>query len=201
MELGSLICKPLKPLCHECPLTGQCPTAQHGLQANIPVPKPKKEVTSLHHVALVIARGQRWLVRINPQGAWWTGLWDFPRVDITPLAVDAAIGARLAIDPSACAGIEAAAVGQLGLKTQVKSPVTRYRIKLDCIEAVGADFFGSTMSKAGDGKQTRARDQQHRRSGEAAPAGWLWATSAELVQMPLTSPARKILERLSKLPS
>ncbi|MGN6546833.1 MAG: A/G-specific adenine glycosylase, partial [Aureliella sp.] len=42
MELGSLVCKPVNPRCCECPLAALCPTALHGLQSAIPVPKPKK---------------------------------------------------------------------------------------------------------------------------------------------------------------
>ena len=176
MELGSLICKPLRPACPTCPLVTLCPTAQQALQNVIPAPKPKKEFTSLHHVALVIADQQRWLVRINPPGAWWTGLWDFPRVDVTSHQLQLSPATRSIRSGTARAQIEEAALHQLGLPARVGVPlfslshgVTRFRIKLDCIEAT-ADM--------------RACD------------GWRWGTAAELAQLPLTAPARKILDRL-----
>jgi A/G-specific adenine glycosylase len=188
MELGSLVCKPLKPLCSQCPLESQCPTAAAGLQASIPAPKPKKTFSALHHVALIIPRENRWLVRVYPPGAWWTGLWDFPRVDITQRQGAVLAPPACGSVPTANATIEKAALSQLGLTTEVVSPlfqfthgVTRYRVRVDCVEAAGAHFSGLDDA--------------------ATPEGWLWANFAELAQLPLTSPARKILSRLAKAPS
>lgn len=177
MELGSLICKPLNPQCSECPLMAQCPTALHGLQNIIPVPKPKKTFTPLHHVALVVPQQERWLVRRNPKGAWWTGLWDFPRVDITQLGLigDATVRGRRSspkLDAIARTRIAEAARASLGLESEIgqvrfslSHSVTRYRIQLDCAEAVV----------------------------HATPPGWKWCALDELAQLPLTAPARKIV--------
>lgn len=85
MELGALLCKPVDPQCLVCPLLQLCPTAKAGLQQSVPVPKPKQEFTALHHVALIAKHRGRWLLRLNPPGGWWHGLWDFPRVDVTEL--------------------------------------------------------------------------------------------------------------------
>ena len=87
MELGALICKPVEPQCLVCPLATLCPTNKAGLQHRIPAPKPKREFTALHHVALMVQHRGRWLLRLNPPGGWWHGLWDFPRIDVTELSL------------------------------------------------------------------------------------------------------------------
>lgn len=213
MELGSLVCKPLRPLCDQCPLSSQCPTALQGLQSSIPLPKPKKQFTPLHHIALLIARGDRWLVRINPPGSWWTGLWDFPRVDVTPLDLCFRIRSNAALAQEACAAVEATAEEQLGLRTRVHSPlfrlthgVTRYRIQVDCIEAQGAQFAASPApidNKNGDGncKHMPTPAPEQGRLDDVAPDGWVWASQAEMERLPMTSPARKMLSRLPRTPS
>lgn len=87
MELGALICKPVEPQCLVCPLAKLCPTNKAGLQHRIPAPKPKREFTALHHVAFMVQHRGRWLLRLNPPGGWWHGLWDFPRIDVTELSL------------------------------------------------------------------------------------------------------------------
>lgn len=180
MELGSLICKPVNPHCLICPLAALCPTARDGLQKMIPPPKPKKEFTALHHVALIIKEAGRWLLRLNPTGSWWTGLWDFPRVDITELALGSTQSTssakrRLALDATACAQIAEAAADQFGIAVRLSQPlftlshgVTRFRITLDCVQAEASGI----------------------------PASWKWMNSAHSTEYPLTAPARKILQRL-----
>lgn len=193
MELGSLVCKPLNPKCLVCPLAAQCPTALQGLQLAIPAPKPKKTYTSLHHVALVVPDEHRWLVRLNPPGSWWTGLWDFPRVDITELGLmsDAAPQSRRpnpTLDSIARARIAEVVRAALGLQSEVGETrfrlthtVTRYRIALDCIQAVATGFSSHHQPPP--------------------PPGWQWCTLAQLAELPLTAPARKIAALLQKAES
>jgi A/G-specific adenine glycosylase len=207
MELGSLICKPLNPQCSLCPLAPQCPTAQQGLQNSIPVPKPKKTFTPLHHIALVVPSQQRWLMRLNPAGAWWSGLWDFPRVDITDLgllsgATSRSSRAPTVLDAVARTRIAEAASSELGLQSAIGATrfslthtVTRYRILLDCAEATVTGFA------AGDQVRERAVDMRVNSSASAsrnAPPGWQWCTPGELMKLPLTAPARKIAKLLLK---
>jgi adenine-specific DNA glycosylase len=152
------------------------------LQKSIPVPKAKKTFTPLHHVALLIPRGSGWLVRLNPPGSWWAGLWDFPRVDITELDLlgEGAHRGRAAVaklDALARSRIAQAARATLGLESEVgpvrfalRHTVTRYRIQLDCVDAVAP----------------------------STPSGWRSCTLAELTQLPLSAPARKIAGLLQK---
>ncbi len=194
MELGSLVCKPVDPMCLVCPVVALCPTAAAGLQHAIPAPKPKQQFTSLHHVALIIRQDNRWLVRQNPPGAWWHGLWDFPRFDVTclqlaqsqtksqPLAFSAAqlrqiaqlanenlFGANNSHDrallPGEIQSLQSPVVS-------MKHGVTRFRIRLDCLPA---------EASLGAGK---------------LPSDWRWADRSTLQGMPLTSTAQKLLTKL-----
>ncbi len=89
MELGSQICTPRNPDCPNCPLSRLCPTFAAGLQTILPIAAPKKVITELTHVAIVVrdVRGSdRFLMRQNSEDQWWHGLWDFPRLDVSHLA-------------------------------------------------------------------------------------------------------------------
>ncbi len=193
MELGSLICKPQAPMCLVCPLIKHCPTAQAGLQQVIPAPKARPTFTPLHHVALVIrqantktrARKNRapdvspepqYLMRMNPEGAWWTGLWDFPRVDVTALTLRSLERSKPAAkwlsSEKDWKRIEQAASLQLaldvkidGLLKSMSHGVTRYRITLDC-------FAGSI---------------------EDVPDGMRWVSPAQSSTLPLTATAKKMM--------
>lgn len=208
MELGSLICKPVRPLCLVCPIAALCITAQDGLQATIPAAKPKKVFTTLHHVAIVIERNGRWLVRKNPVGAWWTGLWDFPRVDITqhalpPLSAKPSVSAQSVVSDRLHQSVAQAAQTQLGLNVSDAKPlfhiahsVTRYRIRLDCVTAELADSL--TLAMGLDMPATARHVPHENATSSVVPSEFRWSSLTELEQLPLTAPARKILQRLSQ---
>ncbi len=198
MELGALICKPVNPLCDQCPLTKLCPTYHAGLQSSIPVPKEKKVFTDLHHMAFLIRDNHRWLFRKNPEGAWWTGLWDVPRIDVTDLElvlltqkhdrwqkvpdgwsnkISQRAEERLGIAPY----IDESDLVQPALR--IRHGVTRYRILLDCLIAQPAWLASSKRSRS---KMDSMMDS----------ATWQWCTPEEALQLPLTSTAKKIVKHL-----
>ena len=189
MELGALICKPVEPQCLICPLAKLCPTNQAGLQHRIPAPKPKREFTALHHVALMVQHRNRWLLRLNPPGGWWHGLWDFPRIDVTELSLrghtqgQSRSRALPQWDDTTRHKILQLAHQQLfadtsrSVFTAMHQPlislshgVTRYRIALDGV-AVEVD---KAVFKAN--------------------ANWKWSDAGS--DLPLTATAKKMLERL-----
>ncbi len=196
MELGALICKPTNPQCLICPLVDLCPTAQAGLQQRIPAPKPKRQFTALHHIALVVRQQGRWLLRCNPPGGWWHGLWDFPRVDVTELGLSGQPGdkkssANKKSAPNKLAWSEADRQSILKLAhrqllsdenlqvfTALQEPlvslshgVTRYRIRLDGLSAdADHNFFHSQPQ-------------------------WKWVTVKTAEALPLTATAKKMLSR------
>ncbi len=192
MELGALVCKPVDPLCLVCPIVHLCPTAKDGLQQRIPPPKPKRQFTALHHVALIVRDRGRWLLRHNPPDGWWHGLWDFPRVDVTELALRTSAGRSSksalsgALEDAAQTSILRLAHQQLfgdstaTVFTALQEPVvalshgvTRYRIAVDGIAA-----------------------QVDKRRLKSNPQ-WAWVDVQTANAMPLTAPAKKMLHKLS----
>ena len=81
MELGATICKPRQALCEQCPVRPHCLAEQRGLVAEIPrktKPKPRPERV---YAALLIQKGDLWLIsRRKPEGLLG-GLWEFPSVE------------------------------------------------------------------------------------------------------------------------
>ena len=168
MELGSLVCTPSEPKCHECPLWCLCAARAAGWQHEIPRPKARPLTTELHEAAVVVRRNGRILMRQCGQGERWAGLWDFPRFVIEadgPLFVQEEIVAKMLMQ----AGVTCAP-GPL-LKT-LKHGVTRYRITLDCYQAE----YVSGRARSAQGSRVR------------------WVRYAELTSLPLSTTGRKIAE-------
>jgi A/G-specific adenine glycosylase len=206
MELGALVCKPRQPDCTACPLRGSCPTYAAGLTDSIPRVAVKAASTPLHHATLLVEHQGRWLVRLNGTGQWWTGLWDFPRFDLTEhgwldtiasqrsvsrsqRSVDAA---RKNVNPSQgsaawewserhWARITASCQQQLGLAPGEFVHAYRHKHAVTRYR-ITLDCFHATLSGS-------------RRSWPKAEP-WQWHTLAELHGLPLTAPAKKILRQL-----
>jgi A/G-specific adenine glycosylase len=170
MELGSEICTPKAPDCSRCPISAHCQAFATGMQQLIPVAPKKTKYQTVYEVAVVIKKGNRILLRKCSTGERWAGLWDFPRFPLTdsnaalPANLPAVIGQRVA----ELTGVSI----EVGAKlATLKHGVTRFRITLDCFEA-GFVKGASPRVKA---------------SGEL-----LWATTAELAELPLSTTGRKI---------
>lgn len=170
MELGSLVCTPRDPKCPECPVEQLCQARQLGVVDKLQPTTKKTTYTELREAAVVVRRGGQVLVRQCGPDERWSGLWDFPRFGIEsegPLFATSEIETKLA----ELTGVQAN-VGPV-LKT-LKHGVTRYRITLDCYEAV---HRGGRL-----------------RSTKAAPAAWV--EPAELADYPLSTTGRKIAKLL-----
>ncbi len=176
MELGSLVCTPQKPKCHECPLRQLCPTHAAGLEHDIPRVELKPQVTELTHVQVVIRHRRGLLMRQHLAGEWWEGLWDFPRVDIanqqlTSCGVyDASNILEKKLD-----FVRHAMAATYNLDCQpsrflqaIKHSVTRFRIRLECFEARVQPGFELDM-----------------------PGRWAWVSAP--VDLPLNASAQRIL--------
>jgi len=179
MELGSLVCTPRAPGCTVCPLTEHCVAHQQGQQAAIPLRSERTPFTALTHVLVVATRGKKVLLRLNPAGGWWAGLWDFPRVDVTETAADGFFSSKSADPPSqdkqlACVDRAVRERFQLACQTidylkTIKHGVTRYRIEVHC-------FRGSLP------RTVKLADDQT----------WQWIELESAHQLPLTSTAEKL---------
>ncbi|MCX7018255.1 MAG: A/G-specific adenine glycosylase [bacterium] len=83
MELGSLICVPVKPLCESCPIAFACAAHVNNLTDSIPPASPKPAKISVHFAGVVTERDGRYLVRRIPEGEWHHGLYEFPKITIS----------------------------------------------------------------------------------------------------------------------
>jgi A/G-specific adenine glycosylase len=129
MELGSLICKPREPACTTCPVAALCPTRALGKQHEIPRPKRGVRFEARHEACVAVWRRGRVLVRQCGPRERWSGLWDFPRFDVTQH--EERHGQLIAGVRRQC-GV---AITPGELLTTIKHGVTRFRITLDCHEA------------------------------------------------------------------
>ena len=174
MDLGATVCTPVDPQCDDCPLRLHCGACRAGLQGEIPLPKPRAAVTELTEAAVIIQKRGRYLLRQRPDGEWWAGLWDFPRIAIPPseTADDLdlpQLQCRLQTGLADSLGVSASVGGML---TELRHSVTRYRIRLLCFEAT---WGGGRL---------------------AGGAGFEWVTRADLADRPLSAPARRLVSRL-----
>ncbi|MCA9143196.1 MAG: A/G-specific adenine glycosylase [Planctomycetales bacterium] len=131
MELGSEICTPRAPLCHECPVAMLCPTRAEGLQDIIPAAKKRTKYEDVVEACVVVRRNGKVLLRRCEEGERWAGLWDFPRL-ASNAENDAGRSRELCEGVRTLTGYDVA-IGD-HFKT-IKHAVTRFRITLKCFEA------------------------------------------------------------------
>ena len=173
MELGSLICTPREPRCDVCPVRPQCPTASAGLQKMIPPPKRKPAPTPVAAAAVAIRRrGRILMVRHNGEGRF-SGLWDFPRVELAS-ADSPPAPQQLADQVEQLCGVRPVSLKHL---TTIQHTVTRFRITLDCYlaePATGAKRTAALGNGHVNGKTVR------------------WVGRGELAELPLSATGRRL---------
>ena len=169
MELGALICTADRPDCNRCPLSRHCAARRQGAQADIPRAAKRLPVEEVDEVAVAVWQKRRVLLVQRPEGGRWAGMWELPR---------RAVGARATLDAAA-----QELLSELGIRADlgselatVRHGVTRFRIKLVCLEAT------------------------HRRGAFRPglyPAG-LWVAPADLGRYPLSRPQRRLAQVLAQ---
>ncbi len=102
MDLGALVCLPRNPLCSECPLKDLCQARCSGLEQQLPLKQPGKQVPQRHAMALLIHRQERYLVRRRPTSGFLGGLWEFPSIDFGAEDFVETQMARLMADHAVC---------------------------------------------------------------------------------------------------
>lgn len=78
MDLGSLICKPKKPHCGNCPIKSECCAFKHNSQEFYPKRKKRKSSPHYEVVAAVIQKGEKVLIDKRRAKGLLGGLWEFP---------------------------------------------------------------------------------------------------------------------------
>ncbi len=109
MDLGATLCTRANPACARCPVADDCGAREHGEQAKLPTPRPRKALPVRSTCFLMLTRddGALLLERRPPSGIWG-GLWGFPE-----LGKDADAAAR-------CAALDLELAGA----TRTLSPIT-----------------------------------------------------------------------------
>ncbi len=74
MELGQSVCRPGRPLCLQCPVKRHC---RAGTPAELPVKKPRPQITAVTERVFFLAQGDAILLE-QEHGARRTGLWKLP---------------------------------------------------------------------------------------------------------------------------
>jgi A/G-specific adenine glycosylase len=162
MELGSRICTPHNPLCPACPVRRLCRARETGSQNEIPLAAKRKRYKNVFEVAVVVWRKGNVLLRHCADTERWAGLWDFPRFRVECTSPNAR---QISEHILQITGIHIRVGEKLAT---IKHGVTRFRIDLDCYEA---------MYEAG-----RTRRQ----------SGFVWTARNQLDRFPLSATGRKI---------
>lgn len=181
MDIGSAICTPLKPRCHQCPLADCCIALKTGTAGQLPFRREKMRYENRHDAAILVVRRKQVLMRQCGPGEWWSGLWDFPRVELALPRTGKKTGKNTA-HPASRSGVPLAAwlFEQSGIETDLaleepvlRHAVTRWRIHLHCFLAT-------------------------RCSGRLRPSsGYVWQKIAALRDLPLSATGRLIADRIA----
>jgi A/G-specific adenine glycosylase len=78
MELGALVCRPVNPLCNECPLAHDCSALSRGVPLAYPVRDAKRPVPKQKIAVGVVSDGNRVLITRRAEKGMLGGLWEFP---------------------------------------------------------------------------------------------------------------------------
>ncbi len=182
MELGATICRPRRPDCEACPAHGCCLAHHRGEVSRLPRRTTRKRPPRRRRVVGVIAFRGRLLLELRPPQGLLGGLWELPGLYLDDReGEEAGLGRLLArLDPE----------GALGVRCL--PPDRRVRV-----EQVYTHFHESITAfrcKAVRGTPPRT---VHRRRGR--PPRWVHPN--HLGRYPLTGAARKVLEKMGRVPT
>jgi A/G-specific adenine glycosylase len=81
MDLGALICKPINPLCEECPVNQICAAYATGTQKNFPVKEKKIKRRKRYLNFLVLKSSTHIIISKRTGKDIWQGLYQFPLIE------------------------------------------------------------------------------------------------------------------------
>lgn len=81
MDLGSQVCSRGQPNCSACPLQTGCYALEHGMQTELPTPKPRKKTPERYCDMLIWQQGNTILLEQRPNKGIWGGLLTLPQFD------------------------------------------------------------------------------------------------------------------------
>lgn len=80
MELGATVCTPQNPKCELCPLEEHCVARQTWSVERYPAAAAVPSIVRQRHFVRVPYCDGKFGLRRIPDGEWWAGMWEFPRV-------------------------------------------------------------------------------------------------------------------------
>jgi len=185
MELGSLVCTPAAPDCPSCPVRSSCRAFALGKQEQIPRKATRPEITQVVEVSVAACHDGLFLLRQNPEGQRWAGLWDFVRFPLgehESLVPDAGFDSGKPLARRFTAHVEQTVEEQTGLQVQIerflaeqKHSVTRYQIRLQCL-------FASVENRSGICESETLR----------------WVRPSDFEAYPLSTTGRKLAKFLQR---
>lgn len=176
MELGALVCKPVRPECPVCPLQDLCVAHERNIVEQLPVRSPKARVpVRVRVVAAIEHRGRLLFKRRDPEGLLG-GLWELPGVYVE--------------------GEDGNREGIRRLRKQVGPFVTLKPIPSKSRFSVKHVY--SHFEESNQVFPCKVKDlvRQKRRQGTELSYRWLHPTKTD--PYPLTGATRKILGRLAR---
>lgn len=85
MELGAMICKPLNPRCHECPIQNGCGAFHLNAQSSFPVPAVKNKPRQRYFTFVVLVAFHDHkpyiIIRRRNDNDIWQGLFELPLIE------------------------------------------------------------------------------------------------------------------------
>ena len=82
MDLGALVCTRSQPNCAACPLDADCVARMQGRTAELPAPRPKKQLPEKQvQMLLLLDRGEL-LLEKRPARGIWGGMWSLPELAV-----------------------------------------------------------------------------------------------------------------------
>lgn len=167
MELGSLVCTPVRPLCGECPLRAICLAYREQAVEQIPLAEPRKQRVRKSFAGAVVEYKGSFLVRRIEAEQWHAGLFEFPKVELE--------------------GSESAEQEVRALRELLRAHCT-----LRGVEKLGELSYSVTHHAV----SLHVWSAQAVLGGGRKQAGSLWMSLEEIAKLPLASAQRRILTML-----
>lgn len=99
MDIGAAICTRTRPRCDACPVASDCIARETGRIAELPTPRPRKELPQRAITVLLLEHEGRILLERRAPVGIWSGLWSLPE-----LARDVDVAAYVSVHLRAEAG-------------------------------------------------------------------------------------------------
>lgn len=81
MDLGATLCTRGKPRCEQCPFEHTCIAHAKGIEKNLPITKPRKQLPTRKATFLILKNNHAVLLEKRPPMGIWAGLWALPQIE------------------------------------------------------------------------------------------------------------------------